>query len=87
MILFKKEAIRNSCTEKITNIKNSMELFNIRWNTAKERLDKLDYKPETLKDGKWVRGLWECQIPVTGVPEREHVAETILKEMIAENFL
>lgn len=32
-----------------------MELFNIRWDTAKEGLGKLDYKPERLKDGKWVK--------------------------------
>lgn len=54
-ILFKKELIRNSSIEKITNIENSMELFSIRWDTAKERLGKLDYKPERLKDRKWVK--------------------------------
>lgn len=94
-ILFKKEPIRNSSIEKITNIENSMELFNIRWDTAKERLGKPDYKPERLKDRKWVkRGkrprehcenvkhLWlEFQ-----KERRENVAETILKEVTAENF-
>lgn len=32
-----------------------MDLFNIRWDTAKERLGKLHYKSERLKGGKWVR--------------------------------
>lgn len=48
---------------KMTKIKNSVELFSIWWDTANERLGKLDYKSEEaiwttaqkIKDGKQVR--------------------------------